>query len=631
MDDILNRGSAPLPHNNIIIPPEDRAMQIEGVVGQNETLLDGEYKYLTDPANEPIEVAKFIYDLVNSKKYKIISKNPAFNDDSDPSIKPLIYRTIEYKDFLIVPRSKDVSGFISAFSEYKIPMVIEAEIPFDNSPSLYALSNLVQLLKAPRDRHLVQEVLCGDIYKFDDGDILTILASGYDLNISNIKDLQLSEKKYVDAIVELNKLYIATKGMSFSSTLTYLLNNKDLTLLKRVSSDFLEYTYFLIEKVRQQEENGLLSGVGQFADYLNTFISGYTEENRVLRFKDKVNRVKIANLHKVKGLQAPIVMLVHPKETTKAIRTFVDNSVDPRILHVDSLSMKDDKFPITIVATHRYDDATRKKWQEHDDAEKDRLEYVGATRPESVLIVAYPTKLDSDEYNPWGNIINHIGDNKIISFPDIAVPNNSSDISNYIDPTIKDDLHKKSIEYRSPSTLAKDDKVEVKRDNEDVVIDKETITEATLMGSMVHKLMECLASSRDGFDRFELVDSVVEEYNGNQYRDLLLKVLDTIYHGGFQQKNSSVNKDILKTLLEAKDVMCEVPFSYRDGDTVTYGVIDLIYEDDSGYHIIDHKTNKDDDVARLEHHYKSQLDDYIKAVKQLGIDADAHIYHIDIK
>ena len=84
--------------------------------------------------------------------------------------------------------------------------------------------------------------------------------------------------------------------------------------------------------------------------------------------------------------------------------------------------------------------------------------------------------------------------------------------------------------------------------------------------------------------------------------------------------------------MDAEEVLCETPFSYkRKDDTIVSGVIDLIYKDDSGYHIIDYKTNQEDDVSILEKEYASQLSDYQEALKEFGIIADTQIYHINVK
>ena len=630
MDPLLNHGDKDnaLSHQDIEIRIEERNSEIAGTLAEDDILLDGEYKYITGSKDEAENLANFIVNLVNDKKYKIISKNP---DKS--SSKLFIYRNISYKDFLIVPRGTAVQKYIQAFNNHHIPMVVEAGIPFNNSASLLVLSSLGELLKCPRDRYLFMKVVTSELYSFTDGDITNMLYEGFDFDISDISSLSVTTPRYIEVIKELNRLYIATKGMSFSSLLMYLLNDKELSLLTKVDPDFLEYTYFLIEKVREKEEQGELSGVNQFKEYLKSFMESSTDENRVLRFKENVDRVKIANLHKVKGLQAPIVMLINPLKKEEKGMKYVDNSLEPRTLNVACFTRRDNGIEKTIIETHRFSDSEKQKWTDYDKAERDRIEYVGATRPESVLIVAQAEKVATNEYDPWEGLSSRIGDDRYISI-NMEEKDNSPVIEevNYISPSIDNRCNDISVKYHSPSDIVKDYKIAVKHDNEDVITDNKDRKEATLIGSMVHRLMECIISSKDGYsDNDLLIDDIVNEYDGEKYREILRKVLDVIYHGGFVQKNSSIDNDILKTLLSAEEVACEVPFSYKNKETVIYGIIDLLYKDDKGYHIIDYKTNKEDDVSILEKEYHSQLEDYKKALKANGIDADAHIYHIDVE
>jgi len=630
MDPLLNHGDKDnaLSHQDIEIRLEERNSEIEGVLNEDDILFDGEYKYTISSKDEAESLANFIHTLVNDKKYKIISKNP---DKS--SSKLFIYRSINYKDFLIVPRGTAVNKYIQAFNKYHIPMVVEAGIPFANSSSLLVLSSLAELLKCPTDRYLFMSVVTSPLFGLSDGDITNMLYQGFNFDISDISNLTVTDSDYLSVIKELNRLYVSTKGMSFSSLLIYLLNDKELSLLTKVDPDFLEYTYFLIEKVREKEESGDLSGVGQFKDYLKSFMTSSTDENRVLRFKENIDRVKIANLHKVKGLQAPIVMLINPiKKEDKAMK-YVDNSLDPRTLNVACFTRREDGIEKTIIETHRFSESEKQKWIDYDKAERDRIEYVGATRPESVLIVGRSEKVATNEYDPWEGLSSRIEEERRISLAVEKVDIDESRVSvDYINPDININCNKESIKYHSPSDIVKDYKIAVRRDNEDVISEEVDRSEATLIGTMVHRLMECIITSKDGYsDNDLLIENIVNEYNGDKYRDILSNVLNVIYHGGFLQKNSSLDKDILKTLLNAEEVYCEVPFSYRKDETVIYGIIDLIYKNDKGYHIIDYKTNKEDDVSILEKEYRSQLIDYKKALKADGIEADAHIYHIDVK
>ena len=240
MNPILNHGKNGLQHTNIIIDPNERTITPLGSIASGDVLLDGEMKYYIEPSEEPEAIAQLIRTLVDNKQYKIISKNP---NKSSPN--PLIYRTIEYKDFLVVPRGTSVNNFVDAFSKYEIPMIVEADIPFNYSESLMLLTTLTQFMKTPSDRHLFLEILTSGLFGLDEKDVNSMLSSDFNLDVSDISKLNLANPEQTKAIKTLNRLYESTKGKSISSTMMILLNDKELSLLTKINPDYIEYTYFL--------------------------------------------------------------------------------------------------------------------------------------------------------------------------------------------------------------------------------------------------------------------------------------------------------------------------------------------------------------------------------------------------
>jgi len=393
--------------------------------------------------------------------------------------------------------------------------------------------------------------------------------------------------------------------------------------------------------VKENEEAGLIAGVAQFKKYVEEFINGDTDDNRTIRFKDDSNRVILANLHKVKGLQAPIVILCGPEQKNSASKRRIDYSQGTAITRITGIEDKDDYS--TITETHDINDEEQKIWDEYEKAERERVEYVGATRAESVLLVAekqpskksQPSKSNYPNFNPWSNLLKNIDDSLKVSVPEVsAPPSNPKDID-LDNPLDLGESNEKSFVFSSPSKKAGDIKNISSNSNLDEINEDQNLGEAsTLVGTMVHRLMECLVSSRDNpySNLNDLVNQIINEYHGYEYHDIIDKVASTIVNGGYAQKNSSVPQDILSMLKKADEVYCETPFSYKKGNEIINGIIDLIYKDENGYHIIDYKTNKVDDVHELEtKEYVNQLNDYIDALKEMGVDADAHIYHIDIR
>ena len=73
----------------------------------------------------------------------------------------------------------------------------------------------------------------------------------------------------------------------------------------------MEYFCFAVELLRAQEVSGAVITHADAASYLCGLLTDSGEERCVSLSADD-NRVHIANLHKIKGLQAPIVILADP-------------------------------------------------------------------------------------------------------------------------------------------------------------------------------------------------------------------------------------------------------------------------------------------------------------------------------
>lgn len=603
MNQVLKTKADPLTHEDIPLKAhEDR----EDIINKEPLILDGVFKYVSD--NDPEQVANMINYFVNSKKVKIfpkLSKEPRF---------------VEYKDIMVVPIKVTVDDFIKTFNEYNIPITIEASLPFAESESLMILKDLLYLMKEPSNKIHFLNVISSKLFNLDYQDAILMQNAGFNLNIAEILDvnnepIKFENERYFKVVNTLHKLYQETMEMTYSSTLIYLLSKLD--IFKRVSTRYLEYSYFLIEKVKSGENDGSISSFKQLKDFIESFISSETDDNRCLRFVDEVNRVKIANLHKVKGLQAPIVILAKPSVKNRAPTHYVDYSSGSPKAYFQCINSKK-YFNVKDIETTQFNDQID-IWNEFNNAELRRLEYVGATRAESVLIVGNPIKLASDRHNPWGELLSTIKDEIHYEVNDeyknelVEIKHDSIKFTSDINSI----CNQKSYEVRSPSQIRTRSSIQKVED----VVDNNPITDETIVGTFVHALMECIANSKNKYDANELVDELLTQYDDvDKYRDLFIKVA-----------NEMKDSDIVKTLVNSKNVMCEVPFAYKENNKVINGIIDCIYEDESGWHIIDYKTGKEKDVARLEEHYKDQLDSYKKALKKIkNVDCDAHIVHIDL-
>ena len=627
MNDLLNHGVEALEHIDIPISEEEiKAEQIPNDV------IDGVYSYVVnDRKDEGEHLARLILSLVG--KQKIYSKNENRNEENKDKEPRKKERLIRYSDFLIVPKNTGVDKIVSAFNKYHIPMTIEAQIPYSESESLIAVKNLIYLLKSPQKVDKFLNVIFSPLYKLDEKDVISLKNYGFDLNISHLVDIP--DSRLDEVVKELNTLYNETLGMSYSSTMLYILNNQKFNIFKKVSPSHLEYTYFLIQKVKEKEEDGSLSSVYELEQYIENFLLG-KDEQRSLRFKDKVDRVKISNVHKVKGLQAPIVILVKPVEKNREPTKYTSFKYLVPKTFISEIAIRGEYNDIVAVKTNAFV-SQLPLWEASAQAELERLEYVAATRAESVLIVGKTGDVHSNEHNPWNDLYDKVSDE--FNNGNLVINNEQPPEVTPLDISLSElkiatESHKQTFKYISPSQL----RVAKINNNKDEIDDSEFVKEekedATLLGTLVHRLMELIISSRNQYDMDTLIQKIISEYGIKdfEYEELLKGIALTIKTGGFNQKNSSLDKDVLKTLMSAKRVWCETPFSYLSSSgNIVHGVIDVMYLDQNDkYHVIDYKTNEEDDVSILEKEYEKQLTSYIYALKKIGINCDAHIYHIDL-
>ena len=625
MNKVLDVGDDPLTHPDIpLIPETEKGKQRVALEASKDITLNGVYLYHTSrkKSEDAKNVVELVKRIVNNDNYKIISKH---RDE---------IRKIDYKDILIITRGKKVPEFIKEFAENKIPLRVEAKIYFSNSPAVDILKKLLYLSFEPYEKKHFIDVVTSDLYKLNTSDILQMRLDGFDLDISNIEDIHLSNSHHLEIIEELHFLYENTRNLSVSSTLFYLLSNKDFEFFRNISSDFLDYAYYMVELVKSAEKDNTITSFNDAKYFLENSISDDSDIEKIMKFSNEVNQVKISNLHKVKGLQAPIVILASPHVMTFEENKYVDQ--EHKVVYFSNISIDTGSGnKVSICESNRYQEEMKMAKLESE-AEERRVEYVAATRAESVLIIGKPDKVNGGYRNPW----EHLLTDDLEEIPNYDYQESNLHIESY-DEVMKEhhsiiniNSNYQSFYVQNPSALRLKTRINnIDEVEEDLSFD----FDKALLGTLIHKLLECLVNSKNTYDMESLVKSIIFEYvlyNKEYHKslfELLVDVGNKFVSIGFTQSSKEVPENLFSVLMKAEEVYVEVPFSYKTNNNIVSGIIDLIYKDDKGYHIIDYKTNSEGDTATLEEEYKAQLSIYRKAFKQsTGYDADTHIYHIDV-
>lgn len=567
--------------------PLDNKKEYKGSIGGAYKQVYFGNKIKSSPATK--NLCTIINELVDNDKFTV----------EDPP------RKIQYGDIMIITYKKThLKYYMDSFRENNIPYWVEGNVLFDDCPSLKCLNALVGLILDP----------------------------------NNIKSKVVAEL-LTKSNLDVDKLDYYKKKSLFkpASAFISLLIDKE-RIIAQYGTKNLEYLYYAVELVRADEQDSKISCLSDAHKFLSLLVSGEADLERCLQFSQNNNSVHIANLHKVKGLQAPVVIMTEAKMRDKDPQKHVNYMCDEAFSVMFNISGSG--FGGGVV---NWDNPQEKEIEANIlDAEKDRLLYVAATRAKSVFIASDFKKKTGDgicsdnQAIPLLNKIDRdvpIGD-KIDDDGTIIVDNPHNNVSYEIisdrskvdtlfdrasdDCVLNKQVKHPTYQFNKPSDLDNDKQI-LKDFSDDAKIKVPSRNNAKFIGTIVHRLMELIVNARDfdgGHEKF--IDAVIDEYSLDD-EDLIKPLYNAANHIG----------DLLDKLKGASEIYCELPFYYKEGESITNGIIDLIYKDNESWHIIDYKTNADD--CNLEQKYKSQLDSYRYAFNLLtGKDASAKILHLKV-
>lgn len=124
------------------------------------------------------------------------------------------------------------------------------------------------------------------------------------------------------------------------------------------------------------------------------------------------------NLHKAKGLEAPVVFLACPcGEFDHDATQYIDRSSNPATGHF-TIFKKESAYQSKVIAQPPGWDKMSEREREFASAEKDRLLYVAATRPKQMLVISlYPEQPDKC---PWTPLVEGLHELRELQVPDFV-------------------------------------------------------------------------------------------------------------------------------------------------------------------------------------------------------------------
>ncbi len=618
---------------------------LEGGSAQPTGRLCGVYHYDSHKQNRSNDDAQMLVPVI---KRLVGSPEHTIRGEKKGEIRPVRYGDI----MVILPRKKSkLSSYLDALVRAGIPVYVEGETNFDSCTALVTAAHIMGAVVLRGDSAHLYAALRSPAFGVSEADLCRWKEKGCRLRLFPLPEGADACGPVYDALAALNELKNGIRGMTSSALLEYIAEKLELTVC--CGSDNMEYLYYAIELLREAELSGQVCSQAQGAEFVAELVESSPQE-RCLSLRKSGDRVHLANLHKVKGLEAPVVILADPVLNTHEASQRVEyTGTEPTRWH---FRLTGGAFGTTVTSTSGFGEEKLAE-EESLGAERLRLMYVAATRARDALIVS--RLVDNDgipaDSNPWSVFLpgaQPIDDVLAADACAAQVHNEVPDMDSVRRRAEEQCVFADRACEQTSYTLELPSHIRVPgqhadRDDSDDPTGAESISgnsrsevarrHAAVLGTMVHRLMEVLVSSRGRADIDRLIEGMKLEYGlysseGGQLLELVREAAETVKNGGYPQQNE-VPQDILSELLEADEVLCEVPFCLRctdaDGTKLTNGIIDLVYRKNGQWHIIDYKTSEN--KGDLDRRYASQLETYREAFRQLtGCDADARVYSIGV-
>ncbi len=633
--------------------PEETKDEFQGIY--TYTAYMGQAAADNPEETDPLQIARIIWTLVGNERFKLRGEG-----DQRP-------RQIQYGDIMVITQGKPALRPIMAkLDEFGIPTRVEGDVPFGSNEGLWEVYKIYAALADGDDGIALYGALTGRLLGLSEAEILRFKAEGGYLSLRSLTDRENCRKGVSKEILKklelLKSMY--DKAVNSSPAAVFSMVMDDLRIYRTVEADNLEVLYYTLELLRYGERSGLIVTLKDGRDYLERLLEGDADEERCLSLSENPDCVHMANLHKVKGLEAPVVILAAAGKVTPdpTIRIQHDDAGTEGYLF--ALPGPGEGFRRSNYFETSAYESEKTKEEAAQESELLRLIYVAGTRARNALILC--SRIAGKKGSPptWAPIMESDCRDFFAAFgqPDGMEPADSqtkeSASALYEEAEKTCALNHRETEectysVKTPSFLRTASRMA--DEPEDGTIDGQ-VEEApvpapegrklsvlhkfpALLGTMTHRMMEMLVSARNQVDAAQAAGEIVREYRTSEtaayekeLSDALQQVAKRMCAGGYDQENGAP-RDILSTLLDADEVFCEVPFCYRakatEEEILGNGIMDVVYRKGNRWHIIDYKTNADGND--LDKRYEAQLDEYRKAFFAItGEEADARTYHIDI-
>lgn len=519
-------------------------------------------------------------------------------------------------DVLILFRfRKNMPIYARALEERGLPFEIAGSDAFSESEEIRHLLNLARALNEPGNPIFTIAALRGLFFGISDVELYEFTRGGGTFQfLTGVRRVDSPGEKRVSAALDrLREWWAWTRKDPPSAVLDRILESSGIVAYLaggEMGSSRAGNFFKLLEKLREREsEEGLsFAGAGVFLEDL----AARPNVDEMSLFPGRSDAVRLMNLHKAKGLEAPIVFLANPAgarphEPERHVRRIVRDEKSGG----EEYGAAEGAFAFHI--SERYQRRLISQpvgWKERAveekrylQAEEIRLMYVAATRARNLLVIS--------RYPPM--------DGARLAWAELDAPSKTRPELPLL--PVVDRPHRRILEYDSAALT------EVRRKLADCLYEaaaprvlRETVTSLAkaegerpfrdsagsgmAWGRMVHGILEGLARNPRSDPKRLVLNALTAEAWDPDQAGRLLELIDRIRGSRLWDRAMNSTRRFVETpfclLSDEKELgrMGEMEGRRPARPVYLHGVIDLVFRETGGWVIVDYKT--DAVIDRLE-------------------------------
>ena len=495
-------------------------------------------------------------------------------------------------DFLLLTRArKALPAYIRALEAMRLPVEVSGGAAFARSTAVTGLSDLLCALTDPDDGPAVVGVLRGPLFGVSDPELFRHRQGGGGFLIT-APDVAAAPGPVGDALRALRAMYEWTRRLPAPAAVERVLEATGLLATSSANSpggaeagDLLH----AVDRIRHVTEEG-----GTLADAAEALIGDLesAEVESVPLEPGRRDVVRVMNLHKAKGLEAPVVFLADPGRgwpDTADVRVVRDG------LHARGyfeLSRPKGEFGRQPLGRPEGWERIQAEEREYLAAEHRRLLYVAATRARDLLVVSRPAR--STRARSWAQLDPFLVRVPVLTVPPVAIPLPLAqpDLSAGARAAAERARQARMAPLRVPAWQVESVTGTAHRAGPygHPLQEGRTREPDTGMawGSLIHFLLEhALPGPRDRAHLERLANWFA--FDTPELQRVIPEALDTV--------ERVMAADFWREALAAEERAVEVPFAVtvppaEGPPRLLHGVVDLAYRTSTGWTLIDYKTDQ---------------------------------------